>query len=137
MKKRRVSSGPKTDALLPRPRGLAKAKQDFPLSRKYILKLLEKCGIMEWNSVSTPMDINFKKLFGSDVGPELANPSEYRQLVGALIFLVNSQSDICFVVNTLSEFMVEPHHVHWVAAENPLRYLIALSTIDSDIMSRI
>ena len=56
-------------------------------------------------------------------GPILRNATEYRQLVGALIFLVNSHPDICFAVNTLSQHMVEPHHIHWIGAKNLLRYL--------------
>jgi hypothetical protein len=32
----------------------------------------------------------------------------YRQLIGSLMYLVNTRPDICFVVNTLSQFMVEP-----------------------------
>ena len=90
---------------------------------KYIVKLLESCGMVDCKFVSTSMELNFKKLCGSAVGPELANPSEYRQLFGALMFLVNSCPDICFVVNNLSQFMVEPHHIHWIAAKNLLRYL--------------
>ena len=39
------------------------------------------------------------------------------------MFLVNSWPDISFTVNTLSQFMVEPHHIHWIAAKNLLRYL--------------
>eukprot|EP00253_Pinus_taeda_P032538 PITA_32538 len=73
--------------------------------------------------VTTPMDLNFKKLCGSAVGPVLGNASEYRQLIGALMFLVNSRPDICFAVNTLSQYMVEPHHSHWIGAKNLLRYL--------------
>jgi len=69
---------------------------------KYIVKLLERCGMVDCKFVSTPMELNFKKLCGNVVGPELANPFEYKQLVGALMFLVNSCSDICFAVNTLS-----------------------------------
>eukprot|EP00253_Pinus_taeda_P002308 PITA_02308 len=48
---------------------------------KYIVKLLERCGMVDCKSVSTLMELNFKKLCGSDAGPELANPSEYRQLL--------------------------------------------------------
>jgi hypothetical protein len=69
------------------------------------------------------MELNFKKLSGSAAGPILANPTEYRQLIGALMFLVNTRPDICFAVNTLSQQMVEPHHFHWVGAKNLLRYL--------------
>ena len=39
------------------------------------------------------------------------------------MYLVNTRLDICFVVNTLSQFMVEPRRVHWVAAKHVLRYL--------------
>eukprot|EP00253_Pinus_taeda_P001428 PITA_01428 len=53
-------------------------------------------------SVTTPMEFNFTKLCGSAAGLDLGNPSEYRQLVGALMFLVNSHPDICFAVNKLS-----------------------------------
>ena len=69
------------------------------------------------------MELNFKKLNGSAVGPVLANPTKYRQLVGALMFLVNSRPDVCFTVNTLSQHMVDPHHIHRIGAKNLLRYL--------------
>jgi len=76
------------------------------------VKLLEIFGMVDSKSVSTPMELNFKKLCGNAVGPELGNPTEYRQLVGALVFLVNSRPDVCFEVNTLSQHMVDPHHIH-------------------------
>ena len=58
------------------------------------MKLLERFGMVDYKSVSTPMEFNFKKLSGSASGPVLANPTEYRQLVGALMFLVNTRSDV-------------------------------------------
>jgi hypothetical protein len=39
------------------------------------------------------------------------------------MYLVNTRSDICLAVNTLSQYMVEPRHVHLVAAKHVLRYL--------------
>jgi hypothetical protein len=39
------------------------------------------------------------------------------------MYLVNTRLDICFVVNALNQFMVEPRRVHWVAAKHVLRYL--------------
>ena len=87
------------------------------------MKVLERFGMVDYKSVSTPMELNFKKLSGNAVGPVLANPTKYRQLVGALMFLVNTYSDVCFAVNTLSQHMVEPHHIHWFGAKNLLRYL--------------
>eukprot|EP00253_Pinus_taeda_P036164 PITA_36164 len=90
---------------------------------KYVVKILERFGVVDCKPVSTPMELNFKKLCGSVAGPELGNDSEYRQLIGALMLLVNCRPDICFVVNTLSQYMVEPHHIHWIGAKNLLRYL--------------
>eukprot|EP00253_Pinus_taeda_P019795 PITA_19795 len=78
--------------------------------------------MVDCKSVTTPMELDFKKLSGSDAGPVLRNATEYRQLVRALMFLVNSRPDICFAINTLSQHMVEPHHIHWIGAKNLLRY---------------
>ena len=69
---------------------------------KYIVRLLERFGMVDCKSVSTSMELNFKKLSGSAAGPVLANPTEYRPLVGALMFLVNILPDVCFQVNTES-----------------------------------
>ena len=44
---------------------------------KYIMKLLERFGMVDYKPVSTPMELNFKKLSGSVAGPILANPIEY------------------------------------------------------------
>eukprot|EP00253_Pinus_taeda_P023769 PITA_23769 len=79
--------------------------------------------MVDCKSMTTPMELNFKKLCGSVIGPDLGNPFEYRQLVGAMMFLVNYPPNIRFAMNTLSQFMVQPHHIHWIAAKNLLRYL--------------
>eukprot|EP00253_Pinus_taeda_P001650 PITA_01650 len=100
-----------------------KPSEIFLFQGKYIVKLLERFGMVDYKFVTTPMELNFKKLYESVVGPDLGNPFEYRQLVGALMFLVNSRPDICFAVNTLSQLVVELHHIHWIAAKNLLRYL--------------
>jgi hypothetical protein len=47
----------------------------------------------------------------------------YRQLIGSLMYLVNTRPDICFAVNQLSQFMMELTRVHWVAVKHVLRYL--------------
>eukprot|EP00253_Pinus_taeda_P014211 PITA_14211 len=39
------------------------------------------------------------------------------------MYLVNTRLDICYSVNTLSQFMVEPKRAHWAAAKYVLRYL--------------
>ena len=66
--------------------------------------------------MSTPMITNSKKLHAFE--GELVDPTLYRQLIGSLMYLVNTRP-----VNTSSQFMVEPRSVHWVAAKHVLRYL--------------
>jgi hypothetical protein len=39
------------------------------------------------------------------------------------MYLVNTRPNICFAVNTLSQYMVDPRHVHWIAVKHVLRYL--------------
>jgi hypothetical protein len=47
----------------------------------------------------------------------------YRQITSSLMYLTNTRPDICFVVNTLSLYMVESRRVHLVAEKHVLRYL--------------
>jgi hypothetical protein len=47
----------------------------------------------------------------------------YRQLVGLLMYLVNTRLDICYVVNQLSQAMVKPTKLFWQAGKHVLRYL--------------
>jgi hypothetical protein len=79
--------------------------------------------MMDCKSMATPMETNLKKLSDSASDSDLVDPTMYRQLIGSLMYLVNTRPDIFFAVSTLSQFMVEPRHYHWVAAKHVLRYL--------------
>jgi hypothetical protein len=37
------------------------------------------------------------------------------QLIGSLMYLVNTRLDICYAVNVLSQFMSQPRQTHWIA----------------------
>jgi hypothetical protein len=39
------------------------------------------------------------------------------------MYLMNTRPKICFAMNTLTHFLVEPRHVHLVAAKHVMRYL--------------
>lgn len=69
---------------------------------KYVVKLLESFGMTERKSMTTPMEMNFKKLCRKEAGPDMENPSKYRHIIGVLMFLMNTHPNICYAVNTLS-----------------------------------
>ena len=72
------------------------------------------------------MITNWKKLHASK--GELVDPTLYRQVIGSLMYLVNTRPDLSFVVNTINQFMVEPMRVHWTVVKHILRCLAG--TID-------
>ena len=39
------------------------------------------------------------------------------------MYLTNTRPDTCFVVNTLSQYLVKPRHVHLIVAKHVMRYL--------------
>jgi hypothetical protein len=77
---------------------------------KYAADILSRFQMEDCRPMSTPMITNWKKLSASD--SQLVDATVYRQLIGSLMYLVNTRPDICFAVNTLSQYMVEPRGVH-------------------------
>ena len=88
---------------------------------KYDVEILKRFRMMDCKSMTTPMTANLK-LFG-DTTSETVDATLYRQMIGSLMYLTNTRPDICFAVNTLSQCMVEPRHVHLIAAKHVLMYL--------------
>jgi hypothetical protein len=94
----------------------------FSLAKeKYSVEILERFRMMDCKSKATPKTINMKLL--SNSYSNFVDPTMYRQLIGSLMYLVNTKSDICFAVNALTQYMVEPRHVHWMEKKHMMRYL--------------
>ena len=55
-------------------------------------------------------------LFNDDTS-EAVDATLYRQIIASLMLLTNTRLDICFAVNTLSQYMVNPKHIHLVGAK--------------------
>jgi hypothetical protein len=71
--------------------------------------------------MNTPMETKLKLMV--DTSSEFIDATLYRRIIGSLMYLTNTKPDICFSVNTLSQFLVEPRHVHLVAKKHVMRYL--------------
>ncbi|KAK2413561.1 putative mitochondrial protein [Trifolium repens] len=101
---------------------VARSKQGILLNqRKYTLELLEDSGNLAAKSSLTPYDISLK-LQNSD-SPLYNDETQYRRLIGRLIYLTTTRPDISFVVQQLSQFVSQPRQVHYHAAIRVLQYL--------------
>ena len=76
---------------------------------------------MDYKAMTTPMESNLKLL--SDDSLEIVNAMMYHQMIGSLMYLMNTRPDICFTVNTLSQFLMDLRHVHMIYTKHILRYL--------------
>jgi hypothetical protein len=100
---------------------VSRTKRGISISqRKYTLEILKDGGILGAKLVNFPMEQNTKL---SDVGELLIDPSQYRRLVGRLIYLTITQPDIIYSVHVLSRFMHAPRRPHMEAVLCVLRYL--------------
>ena len=68
--------------------------------------------------MSSPMETNLHKLKEAAAKSASIDSTLYRQMIGSLMYLVNTRPDICYVVNTLSQFMCEPKEIHLVAVKH-------------------
>jgi hypothetical protein len=88
---------------------------------KYTVEILKRFDMLECKPMNTPMEAKLKLLV--DTSLELIDATLYRQIIGSPMYLKNTRPNICFAVNTFSQFLVEPRCVHLVVAKYVMRYL--------------
>jgi hypothetical protein len=92
-------------------------KKIFLNQGKYAVEILKRFDMLECKSMETKLKLPV------DTSPELVDVTLYKQIIGSLMYLTNTRPDICFVVNTLSQFLVEPRRVHIFVAKHVMKYL--------------
>lgn len=89
----------------------------------YIEKMLEDFGMTECNTVRTPT-MSGLDLETIDAEPKLCDATEYRSLVGKLIFSANvCRFDTAYITGVLARHFHAPEERHYKAAKHVLRYL--------------
>ncbi|XP_072080868.1 uncharacterized protein [Arachis hypogaea] len=89
--------------------------------RKYCLELLEDYGMLATKSATTPMD--YSRQLSKSTGTRLKTNTEYRRLIGRLLYLANTRPEISYAVGKLSQFLECPTDKHFEAGLRVLRYL--------------
>jgi hypothetical protein len=69
---------------------------------KYIIKILKKFGMLNCKPMTTQIMINMKKLSVSSSDTDKIDLTLYRQLIGSLMYLVNTIPDTCYAVSELN-----------------------------------
>ena len=100
----------------------ARSSQGLFLSQqKYTLDILYECGMLGAKPTFFPMEQKTRLTTGSDA--PISNPSQYRRLIGRLLYLTITRPDITYAMDILSQFIQDPRQGHWDAAIRVLRYL--------------
>ena len=97
--------------------------------RQYASDLLQRAGMSECHSTLTPVDSK-SKLSASD-GPPVADPSEYRSIVGALQYLTLTRPDLAYAIQQVCLFMHDPREPHLALVKRILRYV--KGTLDASL----
>lgn len=92
----------------------------------YCKKALEKFGLAQCRSVSTPevVGLGVDGTDDKDGGGAPTDRTKYMELVGTLLYAaISTRMDIAHAVQKLTQHMQDPKHRHRTAAERVLRYL--------------
>jgi hypothetical protein len=101
---------------------VARSKQGISLSQhKYVLDLLSETGMLACKPVETPIQMNHQLGILPDQIP--TDMGRYQRLVGKLIYLTHTRSDITYAVSVVSQFIHAPSEEHMNAVYRILRYL--------------
>ncbi|GKB35260.1 retrovirus-related pol polyprotein from transposon TNT 1-94, partial [Tanacetum coccineum] len=99
-----------------------KKKKDgiFISQDKYVARILKKFGFTNVKTASTPMETQ-KPLLKDEDGEEV-DVYMYRSMIGSLMYLTSSRSDIMFAVCTCARYEVNPKVSHLHAVKEFLAY---------------
>nr|CAB3464295.1 unnamed protein product [Digitaria exilis] len=99
--------------------------------RQYMLDILDRAGMADCKSCTTPVDTNPK--LPAD-GPPVSDASDFRSLAGALQWLTFTRPDIAYAVQQVCLHMHDPREPHLAALKRILRYI--RGTLDLGLLLR-
>lgn len=86
-----------------------------------MLDILKDGGLLTAKSSHIPMEQRHK--LSKETGIPLREPTMYRRLIGRLIYLTTTSSNITYSVQVLNQFLECPSDLHMKAAFKLRRYI--------------
>jgi hypothetical protein len=93
----------------------------FISQSKYAKDLVKRFGLDGKSHARTPMSTNIK--INSDLAGKPVDPTLYRSMIGSLLYLTASRSDIAFSVGVCAHFQANPKEFHLTKVKRILRYV--------------
>jgi hypothetical protein len=94
----------------------------FISQTKYIQDILKKFGMKDGKPIKTPMGTNGH--LDLDMGGKSVDQKVYRSMIGSLLYLCASRSDIMLSVCMYARFQAYREEVHLRAVKRIMRYLV-------------
>jgi hypothetical protein len=88
----------------------------------YAKRVVELAGLTDCNPALTPMEERLK--LSRDSTTEEVDATQYRRLVGSLLYLTHTQPDLAFSVDYVSRFMQRPTMEHQQDVKRIIRYVV-------------
>ena len=92
----------------------------YMLQKQYGRTVLKKCGMLGCKPINIPLDRNCK--LRAYWGTKIADVNMYRSMVGSLVYLTITRSDLSYAVGLVSQFMQQPTKPHLDYIRKILRY---------------
>jgi hypothetical protein len=94
----------------------------FIRQTKYTQDILNKFGMKDAKPIKTPIGTNGH--LDLDTGGKSVDQKVYQSMIGSLLYLCASRSDIMLSVCMCARFQADPKEVHLRAMKRIMRYLV-------------
>eukprot|EP00253_Pinus_taeda_P015873 PITA_15873 len=88
---------------------------------KYVNEVLERFNMQDSKAAITPTVMGLK--LSKEDNSKNFDPSLYKRIVGNLMYLTATRTDIMHAVSLISRFMERPKEAHWQAVKRSLSYV--------------
>ena len=99
-------------------------REERQIQSGYINSILEKFGLLDCNSVSTPIATGTRLLKSTEDDKLMDDPKEYQSIVDSQMYaMLCTRPDLTYAISQISQFNSTSNETHHAVAKRVLRYL--------------